>query len=243
MLRSTTFFGTGVAAMLTAGAAYGQTAAAFGDQGQFIISADRLMPLFAYENDKQTNADGSTDSQTVTSMAFVTHGPTYVTIYNVPRFALDYTVWQHLTVGGSAWVYFQPGNSSTHTEPGQPNVTTDQPKVTYWGLAPRAGWILHLSDLFAFWPRGGISFNQIVTSATRHNGNVTVSETNTVTQWAVDLEPMFAITPVPHVAFTAGPVVDIPFGGSVSQSANGTTVSTDQTMFHFGLMGGLLVWF
>jgi hypothetical protein len=239
MHRRITFLGVGAAMLLATGTASAQAAAAFGDQGQAIISADRIMPLFAYENEKHTNNDGSTTSQTVTSISLVTHGPTFVTLYNVPRFSFDYTVWKHLTVGGSVWAYFQLGNSTTHSEPGLPDVTTDQPKVTYLGLAPRVGWILQLSDLFAFWPRGGISFNDTMASQTVMG----VNESTTLTQWAIDLEPMFAITPVPHAAFTAGPVIDIPFAGSVSASAQGTTVSRDETMFHFGLMGGLLVWF
>jgi hypothetical protein len=244
MVRKLTILGFGAASLLASGTASAQAAAgAFGDQGQFIISADRVMPLFAYENEKHTNTNGSTDSNTVTSIALVTHGPTFVTIYNVPRFAFDYTVWQHLTVGGSVWAYFQLGNSNTHSEPGMPDMSNDQPKITFWGLSPRVGWILHLSDLFAFWPRGGISFDQAITSFNQRVGMVTVSGTNTVTQWAIDLEPMFAITPVPHAAFTVGPVVDIPFSGSSSNSSGGTTVSTDQTQFHFGIVGGLLAWF
>jgi hypothetical protein len=243
MLRSVTFLGAAAATVLATSTAAGQPAPGFGDQGQFIVSADRLMPLFAYESDKRANGDGSSDTQTVTSLTFVTHGPTLVTVYNVPRFAVDYTVWKHLTVGGSVWAYFQLGNSITHSAPGQPDVTDDQPKVIYWGLAPRAGWILHLSDLFAFWPRGGISFNDTQTKQTRRMGNMTVDETDTTTQWAIDLEPMFAFTPVPHAAITAGPVVDIPFAGSDSRSAGGTTVSNDVTMFHFGLTAGLLIWF
>jgi hypothetical protein len=244
MLRSVTFIGAAAAALLATGTASGQAAApGFGEQGQFIVSADRLMPLFAYESEKHANGDGTTDTTTVTSLTFVTHGPALITVYNVPRFALDYVVWKHLTVGGSAWAYFQLGDSRTTSAPGQADVTVDQPKITYWGLAPRVGWILRLGDLFAFWPRGGISFTDNESKQTRHMGNVTVDETNTLTQWAIDLEPMFAFTPVPHAAITAGPVVDIPFAGSVSNSAGGTTVSNDETMFHFGLTAGLLIWF
>jgi hypothetical protein len=235
MLRTITFLGAGVAALLATGTASGQQAEAFGEQGQFIISADRLMPLFAYESDKVSNGDGSTDTTTVTSIAFVTHNPALATVYNVPRFAFDYTVWKHLTVGGSVWASFQLGNSDTHSAPGQPDVTRDRAKVTFWGLAPRAGWILHLSDLFAFWPRGGISFAD--TSASLNN------QTTTNTQWALALEPMFALTPVSHAAIIAGPVVDIPLGGSVSQSMNGMSVSNSETLFHFGLTAGLLIWF
>jgi hypothetical protein len=243
MLRKLTILAVSAATLLGARTAFAQAAGAFGDQGQAIVSADRVMPLFAYENNSIKHPDGTKDSQTVTSMALVTHGPTFITIYNVPRFAFDYTVWRHLTVGGSVWLYFQAGNSNTHSEPGTPDVTTDQPKVTFWGLAPRVGWILHLSDLFAFWPRGGISFNDSSSGVTRHMGNVSIDSSTSYTQWALDLEPMFAITPLPHGAFTVGPVLDIPLGGTFSRTDNGMTVSTDETNFHFGIVGGLLLWF
>jgi hypothetical protein len=243
MLRTITFLGASLAALLATGTASAQQAPAFGEQGQFIISADRLMPLFAYESYKVSTGGGGSETTTSTSIAFVTHNPAFapaiVEVYNVPRFAFDYTVWKHLTVGGSVWAAFQLGNSDTASAPGQPDVTTDNPKTTFWGLAPRAGWILHLSDLFAFWPRGGFSFDDVAISQTR-NG---VDHTQTITQWAINLEPMFALTPVPHAAITAGPVVDIPIGGSVSDSANGMSISNSQTLFHFGLTAGLLIWF
>lgn len=239
MLRTITFLGAGVAALLATGTAYGQQASGFGEQGEFIISADRLMPLFAYESDKVDTGGGSSNTTTVTSIAFVTHNPTIDGVYNAPRFAFDYTVWKHLTVGGSVWAAFQLGNSTTQSAPGQPDVTTDNPKVTFWGLAPRAGWILHLNDLFAFWPRGGISFADTSFGQTIRG----VDHTTTNTQWAIALEPMFALTPVPHAAITAGPVVDIPIGGSTSQSANGMSISNSETLFHFGLTAGLLIWF
>jgi hypothetical protein len=234
MLRTITFLGACATALLATATASGQTAPEFGEQGQFIISADRLMPLFAYESEKHANGDGTSDTTTVTSIALVTHNPDHVTLYNVPRFAFDYTVWKHLTVGGSVWAYFQLGNSTTTSGNGMPDITREHSKTTFWGLAPRVGWILHLSDLFAFWPRGGFSFADMALSQTG---------SPTTTQWAIDLEPMFVFTPVPHAAITAGPVVDIPFAGSISSSMNGTTVSVDETMFHFGLTGGLLIWF
>jgi hypothetical protein len=239
MLRTITFLGAAFAALLATNPAAAQQAPEFGEQGQFIISADRLMPLFAYESDKVSGGGGGSDTTTVTSVAFVTHNPAIVTLYNVPRFAFDFTVWKHLTVGGSVWAAFQLGNSDTVSAPGQPDVTTDNPKITFWGLAPRAGWILRLSDLFSFWPRGGFSFTDTSASQTRMG----VDHTQTNTQWAINLEPMFALTPVPHAAITAGPVVDIPIGGSVSQSANGMSVSNSETLFHFGLTAGLLIWF
>lgn len=247
-----TLLGAGAAVLLAASsAAAQQPAGAFGDQGQAIVSIDRLMPLFSYDNYKQGDfgGGGGTNSTTVTSMSFIGHGlglfdygggNTAELFYNVPRFAFDYTVWQHLTIGGSIWAYFQLGNSVTHTEPNGVSTSNDQGKITFWGLAPRVGWILQLSDLFSFWPRGGFSFNDASLSIPNPGGPSTSA---TVTQWALDLEPMFVITPIPHVGFTAGGAIDIPFAGSLSVSSGGASVSVDSTQFHFGLNAGLLAWF
>jgi hypothetical protein len=238
MIRKLTILGALAAGLLFSGAATAQEGGKFGDEGQAIISADRVMPLFAYENEKVSVNGGGSSSQTVTSLSLVTHGGTLNTFYNIPRFAFDYTVYQHLTVGGSIYVYLQTGNSTTQHQPGQPDVSTDNSKVTFWGLAPRVGWIFQLSDLFAFWPRGGISFNDEIANHPNNGGSTTV------TQWALDLEPMFAITPASHVAITAGGAIDIPLTGSVTDNPNGgASVSVDSTMFHFGLTGGLLIWF
>jgi hypothetical protein len=239
--------------LLFAAPAAAQKEGAFGEQGQAIVSVDRLMPLFAYESYKQGDLGGGgvTDTNTITSVSFVGHGLSIfgygggaepgLLLYNVPRFAFDYTVWQHLTVGGSVWAYFQLGNSATFTDRNGVSTTTDNAKVSFWGLGPRAGWILHLSDLFAFWPRGGVSFNDASVTFASMPGQPTT--TGTVTQWAIDLEPMFVITPVPHAGITVGGAVDIPFAGSLSSSTAGTTVSVDSTQFQFGLNAGLLVWF
>jgi hypothetical protein len=254
MLRALLTIGALLLLLLTPlpAGAQGRAGAAFGDQGQAIVSVDRLMPLFAYESYKQGFfGGGGTNNQTVTSISLVGHGVSAYSyggvelgalFYNIPRFAFDYTVWQHLTVGGSVWAYFQLGNSTTHTENGV-SVTNDNGKVTFWGIAPRVGWILQLSDVFSFWPRGGVSFNDAGVTFPPANPGLP-SGGGTVTQWAIDLEPMFVITPVPHAGFTVGPAVDIPFAGSLSTSnAAGTTVSVDSTQFHFGITAGLLAWF
>jgi hypothetical protein len=250
MLRRLVTLSVAGAVLLTAGVASAQAAPAFGEQGQAIVSVDRLMPLLSYDSYNIEDTVRGSTTQSQTSLSFVGHGLSLFDygggtnaplFYDIPRFAFDYTVWQHLTVGGSIWAYFQLGNSTTQHQPGQPDVSADNGKVTFWGLAPRVGWILHLSDLFAFWPRGGISFNDASVSFPARMGGASTSAT--VTQWALNLEPMFALTPLPHAAITAGPVVDIPFAGSISQSANGVSISVGSTQFHFGLTAGLLVWF
>lgn len=244
--RSITAVGALAVLLLSAGTAH--AAPTFGtESGEFILSADRLMPLFAYENVKTDNGGGGSSSTTLTSIALVTHGAG-VSAYNIPRFALDVTVIPHLTVGGSVYAYFQLGSSDTGTNAQGVSVTTQNAKATFFGIAPRVGYILPIGDTFAFWPRGGLSFNDVGVSTptvTNPAGKVTDGGSATVTQWAIDLEPTFVFTPIPHVGITGAAVVDIPFAGSrsVTDPVNGTTVSVSSTQFHFGLNLGLLIWF
>ncbi len=244
--RTITAVGALAVLLLSSGTA--QAAPTFGmESGDFILSADRLMPLFAYENVKTENGNGGSSSSTLTSIAFVTHGAG-ISVYNIPRFSLDVTVIPHLTLGGSVYAYFQLGNSNTGTDAQGVSVTTENAKATFFGLAPRVGYILPIGDTFAFWPRGGLSFNDVGISTptiTNPAGRVTGGGSGTVTQWAIDLEPTFVFTPFPHMGITGGAALDIPFAGSQSATnpVNGTTISVPSTQLHFGLNLGLLVWF
>jgi hypothetical protein len=214
----------------------------FGDRGTVLIGVERLMPLLSYENVKASQ-NGTGGSTSITSFSLVTHGATE-TVYNVPRFALDYTVIPKLTIGGSVYVYAQAGNSTTTTAANGVQTTTDNGKLTFWGFAPRLGYILNLGDVVAFWPRGGFSFNDVSSGSTSANGITTGGSSGT--QFALDLEPTFAFIPLPHVAFTATAAVDIPLTGSVNVPVgnNGNlTTSLDLAEFHIGAHLGLLVYF
>ncbi len=248
MLRTLIVTSLTTLTLTSATAAFAGDADAFGSAHQVMISADRLMPLFAYESQKETtNAGGQTGSttNTVTSVALVGNGLHETTFYNLPRFAVDYTIIPNLTIGGSVYGFFTLGSSTTDASGGT-STSQDNTKITIWGIAPRVGYIIPFSSAFAFWPRGGISFQSLATSTPDNNQPPqpqTTTNTN-LTQWAVDLEPMFAWTPVTHAAITFGGVIDIPLTGSntSSNSANSVSVSTDTTQFHFGVTAGLLIY-
>jgi len=130
------------------------------------------------------------------------------------------------------------------------SVSTDQGKATYFVLAPRVGYILPLTDMISFWPRGGISFNLVhVGFPDEVRNNVTTSSSLNTTLWAIDLEPIFVLSPVEHFGIYAGPVIDIPLTGNQKQSATvtppgqTTEINRDYSSFHFGITAGLLGWF
>lgn len=236
-----------IASLLLPVAAHAQQENAFGEQGQFILSVDRLMPLVSYE-DLKVSQGGNKVSISSLGFSFVGHGET-ITLYNQPRFSFDYLITNGLTLGGSVYLYLQASNSVSVTA-NNVTTTTDGSKETLWGIAARVGYVIPISGIVSFWPRGGISFNDInYGSATATGGGVSIQKAGgSARQFAVDLEPTFVFTPLDHVGITASAIADIPVTGSSdvpTTTAAGTpaTVSYDLTQFHIGVHAGLLVYF
>ena len=246
MLR--TWIATGAFALITTAAASSsaQDAHGFGTKGQLIFSADRLIPLFAYTSNKVTEGDGSTVSTHSTTLSVLPNinglggGNNSPTFYNVPRLAFDYTIIDRLTLGGSIAFSVTPG-AGTDFKDGRTGATgsRDAATTTYFSIAPRVGYILPLSDMFAFWPRGGLSFHTL----SNKSPDTDVTTTNSFNQWAINLEAMFALVPVQNFFFLAGPVIDIPLTGTIkSETTRGgrtDSTSNDFSSFHTGLSVGI----
>jgi hypothetical protein len=245
----------------------------FGDQGQFIISADRLFPLLGYSHASETEtnppagANRATDSESSSNLGFFWGGtpaftdrPTVAAapggipvtnFYTVPRVGFDYTILPNVTIGGDVILFFTLGGS-TSTEiynngGGTQTTTANEPTNTTFGIAPRGGYILHLNDLFALWLRGGLSFyTETWRQSSTNNGQTTTFSAN-YDQLALDLDPQLVITPIPHVGFTAGVTADIPLTGGHSYTADvggaSSSVSAGSSLFFIGGTVGMLVWF
>ncbi len=263
MMRTLTAVGATLGVLLTAPLASAQAAAggAFCQQGQFIVSADRLFPLFEYTRVSQdafapgagVNKDVTTTTQT--SLGFLWGGtlPAVETFYTVPRVGFDYTIVDHVTVGGEIIAFFTLGGSASRevdrTNNTSTTTNTDQPAWTVFGIAPRGGYVLGLTDVFSVWLRGGFSFytaNQKSTF-TDPTGAKTTTTVN-VQQFAIDLDPQLVITPIHHFGFTVGLTGDIPIGGGHSQEVvapNGNSVnqSAPSSLAYIGVTAGMLGWF
>jgi hypothetical protein len=211
----------------TAGAEEGQGEHRFGNPG-FIVSADRLLPLLSYQS-SETSQNGTSDTQARLSIALMNNAPfeAYSTFYNQPRLAFDWLPIQNLTLGGAAWLY-----ADLLATDKSGSTTTNEPKLTYWGIAPRVGYIIPMGDKLSFWPRAGIEYNSVSSS----DGSLTV------TAFAVDLEAMLVISPWNHFGFTIGPTADIPITGKQTvTSGSGTSSSqVDSSMLQIGLSAGML---
>jgi hypothetical protein len=250
MMRSLAAIGVTLCVLLAAPVAHAQKK--FGEQGEFIVGADRLMTFFSYSHWSHDllpipGANKVTESgdQSSISLLYGSSADSNDFFYTVPRVGFDYVIVPNVTIGGEVIAFFTLGSSSsTETQLNNGSATHDpgiSASTTIFGIAPRGGYILQMSELFSFWLRGGFSYNTGTVKLVR-NGQTVGSETTN--QWALDLDPQLVVTPFAHVGFTAGAVADIPFGGShETQVANGTSISAFSSVFHLGVTLGMLAYF
>jgi len=259
MMRPLATFGLLLGTLLTASLAKADAKGAFGQQGEFIVSADRLVPVFSFVSVSQTlpgapapglNKVVTTNSQTAFSLLLggTPGAPAEATFFTFPRLGLDYVVVPRITIGGDLLFYTTLGGNSTtetdFTNGSSATVTVSAPSTLVFGVAPRGGYILPFNDLFSLWLRGGFSFYVASTKTQNGNGVATSNNTN---QFALDLDPQIVLTPLSHIGITAGLTADIPIAGGHSvttETPNMTnTFSAGSSIFYFGAELGLLGWF
>jgi hypothetical protein len=233
-----------------------------GDKGELFVSADRLMGLLDFTSTKtSTGVMGgvATASHNFSAVAFFQNPyATPVSVigenasiapYNFPRFSLDYTVMPHLTIGGSIVFAFNPGSNDTAGGSGDgasTSSTAASTKLTEIGFAPRVGYFMAFNRFLAIWPRLGPSIYWL--HATEPGtGMGSSTSTADVTTLMLNIEPMVAITPINHVAFTAGPTLDFSFWGQAKETsdagaATSATTSSNLFLFHFGIELGMTAW-
>jgi hypothetical protein len=251
-MRTLTAAGAVAAALLMPTPARAQTKPEFGSRGEFILSADRLVPLVSWSRVAQDDLAGGDTSTTTTQTAFSffwgSTAPQEV-FFTVPRVGLDYTIVPNVTIGGNVTVFFTAGsNTSTTTTVDNGAMTTsgDNGGLFVFGIEPRAGYILRLNDMFAFWFRGGFSFYTATASSPKQNdGSYSHDNTN---QFALDLEPQFVFTPVSHFGLTATLDGDVPIAGQHSHTdfaANGMSneASASSSLAFVGLTLGMIGYF
>jgi hypothetical protein len=272
MMRKLAVVGTVTGVLLTASVAGAQsTGQGFGQKGEFIFSADRLVPVLSFTGNKVTSDNPNSSISTTGSGLSLLWGNNSVfggvaangavvgfsgggnsTFYTTPRVGFDYVLIPNLTIGGDLFVFFTLGTTETST---RNNVSTNVvvPSANAFGLAPRVGYIFGISPLLSFWLRGGLSYYHGGTSIQDANCN-NQNDTTSLNLFGLDIDPQLVISPAPHFSFTAGPAVDIGFAGSASATNPGgaggggncnssTTVSGGYSSYNIGLTGALVGWF
>lgn len=267
-LRNLTALGAALGTMLVATAAQAQDKGTFGEQGQLIIGADRLFPLFSFTTNQYTNSNVNPNQSTTitgTSLSFfwgtnsvsgATNAPGVAAggnpnFYSVPRVGADYTIIPHLTIGGELIAFFTLGGN-TSTSQGNVSNSVGSPGANTFGIAPRVGYIIGMNDTISFWLRGGFSYylaNESLNDAGCTQGS-TGNDSEQLWTIGLDLDPQLVISPVNHLAFTVGPALDWGFVGNASSTAQNTPQCKSQTTttlnydaVNFSITGGLLGWF
>jgi len=215
-----------------------------------IVDADRLMPLVTYESVTVTDPNNSSDSATVNavSTALFTNGAMN-TFYTLPRLGLDTVVGPGFTLGASAWVYTNLSESISAKTAATTIPSQDLPKTTYWGVAPRIGYIVPLGDFVALWPRAGIEYHKENSSTVSQTGSLSPTPGGEQEyQLAADIDAALVFTPWNHIGVTVTAYGAIPIVGGVSglgvgNTAIATTGALDASQLAVGLTFGLLVFF
>ena len=200
------------------------------------FSADRLFGINANSSTEKVEQNGQSaeTKESTTTIALLwgssSSGGTVGNPSAIPRLSFDYFVMDGLSVGGSLGYFAASG---TVEAGGQKN---DLTKVSGWAFAPRVVYALMFTDMIGFWPRGGITYWN-AGSETQGTNKVTT----TASGFDLNIEAPFIITPTPHFAFTAGPLLDFGVSGSVKTDPNPTN-APEPSLKHtnFGLAFGIL---
>jgi hypothetical protein len=190
-----------------------------GSKGDAIFSADRLMGIVGTHRLLETPVD---DVETDwTSISFGWRASPELSPFDFPRFAFDYLVIDHLSVGGSL------GYNSISRDGDNSFLGADS-DYSQFLFAARAGYLYSFGQVVAIWPRGGLTYH----SAEFDDGIA-------VSGMALTLECNFTFSPTRHFAFHLGPSFDIDMFGEADPP---TGPDQDLRYRSIGLNAGILGW-
>jgi hypothetical protein len=196
--------------------------------GTFLLSAERLFGVsYSTESLPNNQSNSSTSINLVGNYLGQTLDP-----WAASRLGLDYVVASHITIGGSV------GYAHFSTSSNDGSTSTDNGSFSEFVLSPRVGYLVDLGPV-DLWLRAGITYGYASTSPPS-------GSTDSSTSWSgldLDLEPRLLAEITDHFGFYGGLSFDFALTGSESQSANGTSVSSDDKISHYGLDFGLTGWF
>ncbi len=139
-------------------------------------------------------------------------GSSSTTTFNL-RPAADYFVIDGLSVGG--FVLFQYESISPPGGGSSANLTS-------FGIGPRVGYDIPLSDQFSFWPRGGFAIESVgVSVPVALTGGGSTTSTSSTTVFALLLDAPFLFHPAEHFFLGLGPTLTLDLTGDVKTNVFG----------------------
>ncbi len=214
-----------------------------GRTGQFIFGIERISGLF-FDKQKIAYVDettGDTLDFTYDATTFGVLGLNSSSPSAMPRFALDYVVYQGITVGLTAMfstrALSSSGDQAAQTPLAPPTASPDG--VTFF-VGPRVGYAYAFDSTFGIWGRVGLSYvtSSAESAFTDPNTGVTYGPFKRKAHFtSVPLELLGALSPIEHIVLFAGPFLDIGAEGGYSVSQAGREVDTrDSSITSFGLL-------
>ncbi|HMJ15164.1 MAG TPA: hypothetical protein VK524_27305 [Polyangiaceae bacterium] len=204
-----------------------------GNQGQFVIGAERITGLF-FDKTHLENPDTDAESDTSTTRIGLLGSDGGDSPSGTPRLGFDYLVTDGLSVGGALWLTTE----STETEISGGDSTDDGSLTTFY-INPRVGYAYAIDDTFAIWPRAGVAF--ATASGDTGDGEVDISANSL----QLTLEGNVVISPMEHFAIIGGPFLDLGLSGSRELDAGSATETQeiDMKFTTFGIAAGIAGYF
>jgi hypothetical protein len=200
-MRTTLLAGSILGALaLAPSTAHAQAARDFGAPGELAISSDAQVSLLG--------------------QSYSGNGAPGNTFQLVLQPAADYFVIQNLSLGG----FLEYAHQSQSGNNGGPGTNSDT-----FGLGPRIGYDIALTDSISFWPKAFIAF----ASTNFSTGNQSGGDNS----WSIGIFAPFLLHPSEHFFLGLGPELATQLSNTVSQgnnSASGPTATTYGLAFTVG---------
>jgi hypothetical protein len=213
-------------------------AAAFGAQGHVAISLERA---FGLDYISLTESSSGQDLSKTSATNFSLFGPPAAgaaSLFSFPRLAGDFFLARDFSVGLGLGLLH--GSASATAVAG--GISTDQSSIGLL-VMPRLGYAWHLAPDVALWAHAGISVVYLKAGSTNNSSYQYGSTQETSAHYAaVTVEAPIVFSLLPHLAFTAGPTLDITFDGHrTGPFVEAGNSSFDERVIELGLQAGLLI--
>jgi opacity protein-like surface antigen len=213
-----------------------------GRTGQFIFGIERITGVF-FDHQTLTYKDPVTRAEDKTTYQSTSFGLLGVDSHSpsaLPRFALDYVLLQGLTVGGSFMLSTRGMSIHGGGERTLPPPTANDDGFTVFGTA-RAGYAYAFDSTFGLWPRLGIAYahsqsrGELIDPT---NGNKSLGSFETSSNlWTLNIEALFAVSPIEHIVVTGGPYLDLGLGGGYNLYQESNQIDQrDARLTSYGLL-------
>ncbi len=212
-----------------------------GRTGQFIFGIDRISGLF-FDHQTLSYKDPVTRAETKSTFKSTTFGALGIASHSpsaLPRFAFDYVVFQGFTVGGSVMLSTRGLSVSGNAPKTLAPATANDDGLTLFGTA-RVGYAYAFDSTFALWPRLGLAYasstsrSEIIDPATNKSLGSYETKSHLGT---LNIEALFAVSPIEHIVVTGGPYLDLGLGGGYTLLQESSEIdSRDARLTSYGLI-------